>query len=507
MKLNYFLKPLKLILYLVTACLLLEAGLQTRDLLVETYEKQAVGPNQSIQILVIGDSVFGDENDPNSILNKLKTNLSKATQGRTSIVNEVHSGNSSSLMSSKIQANNENFKPTISVILLGNSDYIVNGVPNSKSHSTFSLILLKNLSKSRLFRLTISLRSQIELFYLTHFKSEEPQFHQKSGLEEIDAEIRQLTSLASENKINCMQKSMLAKLQVNRNINYSLQMAQETAKCVIEVKNSKDLSNLYANLAYTYQGLNKREEAEKYFELAFKTDETNYPNVSQYAWYEYEHGNCSKFLNLIEKLFTKSEPSRRTCMIMRECYIKLNKISEGEQFFKRFLKSETSSYFKKQVLQSFEIMKGGQDSEVPDALGNRDDYLLKLIYFRVKLMNKEANNLFLKKDLYSPIEDSQIDTVEFLKLITNLESRGSTVFVLQYPNQSDWRVLTALAGADTKATFVSLSSVFEKHLDQFNILDLLAGDFLHVTPAGAALIADHLSSLILTHLKQDQNVH
>ena len=119
----------------------------------------------------------------------------------------------------------------------------------------------------------------------------------------------------------------------------------------------------------------------------------------------------------------------------------------------------------------------------------------------MKSMKKEANALYLNKDLYISSNAGGLDLVSFRSILNKLIKNGSKVIVLQYPNEADLPIIEAISPFAGDVTFISTSAILEKNLLKHDVFEFFGEDFIHVTPVAADLIANEVSEYINRFLK------
>lgn len=118
-----FIRLLQTVATLFILLLSIELGLYLREYRKSVSDQKII--NSDNNILLIGDSVFGDIDNPNSLASQFKTQLLQKTDQKMNVYNLSQPALSSWMLNQKIDDYLEKYNPSAVVILIGNSDYIV----------------------------------------------------------------------------------------------------------------------------------------------------------------------------------------------------------------------------------------------------------------------------------------------------------------------------------------------------------------------------------------------
>lgn len=457
-------------------------------------------------VLMIGDSVLGGGEVKNSIYNELKSNLESKDSSPITLIDKIQQGNYSSQVNYTIDEVIKKYHPKLSIVLLGNSDFIVLSEKMAKQ-TYLPLNYVKDfIYRTYLFKLYISFSLYLKISFIKKSKVSDLQQSQEFREDPKSPKTFQKQELlykAFQNgNITCTEMAKLAELRVKFLGNVGLEVLQNAEKCDIRKMSFPDQFKINYSLGRAYNELRIDEKTDYFFNKALAISPNSLSLLGHMYWRAEGKKNCSEMLKFFDDILTQVEPRGKMLWSLRYCFIKNDKFKEGVQFFENLsTKLKANKELSLLIAQSLSGSRGTNISIASELSANRDYYLSMLNFYKLKSMYKEANELFLKKDLYEETNEVSIDLKNFRRALGKLINDGGEVIVLQYPNQSDWPVLKAIAPFGSNVTFISLSSILEKSLGKYNIFQLLADDFLHVTPLGAKIIADELNSKIRKSLK------
>ncbi len=508
-KKNAFLKnvvTIFILLFLVLAGV--EAGLHFRALLKSQFAVRNHTSNTKT-VLMIGDSVLGGAEVDDSIYSELKNNLESKESSAFDLIDGVKQGNYSSQVNYTIDEMIKKHHPQMSIILLGNSDFIVLS-EKSEERTYLPINYLKDfVYRSYLFKLYVSFSHYVKMNFLKKTKigsfkklQEAQEFREDPKSAETFQKQELLYKAFQNGTLSCPDMAKLAELRIKFLGEAGIDVLQKTEKCDISKLPPRDQFKVNYSLGRAYKELRMREKVDYYFGKAFEISPRSLGLLGHLYWRAEGEKNCSDMFKYFEEVLRQTEPRGQMIWSLRHCFTKDHKIEEGVKFFNQLSKKLKAN--RKLSLLIAESLSGNETSRksiIESLSANRDNYLSMLNYYKLKSMFKEANALYLTKDLYVETNEVRIDLKNFRATIRKLLLAGGDVIVLQYPNQSDWPVLEAIAPFGLNVTFISLSSILEKNLSQYNIFQLLEDDFLHVTPLGAKIIADELNLKIRKILK------
>lgn len=486
-----------LLFFLFLLCI--ELGLAARDFLKLTFSTRV--SSEQIKVLVISDSVFGDENDPTSLFSKLKAKLQSKldTKPNKKIVfmNGSRAANSSMQANQNIDSMLQNFQPNLTLVLLGNSDFIRFHNDSLTAYAISSSFLRSYLYRSHVFNYLVYLTNEIS----NQLNLGLPRNAEKKKKRWLDYEIsaEKLDDLAQkfkDKKLDCIGYTELSvRLGEDQN-----QIMAESKKCLELLTDPKLKSVGYSNLAGAYRKAKNLTEADKYFKMAVENNPKNVKNLGDYSWFHYENKSCEKYLLYFHMLSELRPPMNRSLMVAKECYVQLNDQENGVHFFKKL--SESYPEIRQLSLLISKSMTLKTDiTEYESFEPNRDLYISKLYFYKTHGQKNEANILYKNRDYYSQVEYEEVDKKNYQELLKKIIAQGSNVIAMQYPNQSNWVVQDAIGPLSDSVQFVSLGDFIEQLTDSYSVIDLFEDDFMHLNALGAELISEKLSDQILSKYK------
>lgn len=502
---KYFLSGLKVFFFFFLVLSSLEAGFYVRDYF-RVVEASRIQSDQ-VRILIISDSVFGDENNKFSLFSVLKNKVQSKTSKKIIFFSASQGANSSAQANSKADEVLNSFKPDLSILLVGNSDYIILDQRGLENISNFKFQLKAFLYKFRVYNFFIFLKNDLlNWLQIQPNKKENNIYRQVRTDKPVDKnEIQNLTRLYEEKKLDCYAISKFA-LVAGEHQN---KLTEESKKCANLIQDPIVKSNIYTNIAQAYQIMKMALQAETYYKLAIQTNPQNINSVRLNAWFDFENQNCQGYISKIQKYFEFMIPERRPLMVLKECLIKEKMEDYGQKYFEKLsLKYPTVKQLTALIAKSLATADDKNHTNIFDDslyLPDRDFYITKLYYYKKANHRQLANAFFTTRDAFSTLADSDLDISNYQSLISKILKKNSKIFTLQYPNQSNWQVLEAIAPFGDKVNFIGLANIIDKNLSKYSVIDLFEDDFMHLTPLGVEVVAEGLSDEIILNLKLEEN--
>lgn len=487
-------RALSILGFIVLILFSLEAGFKVKSYFKNSSQHTERFVNGSRNILIVGDSVLGGANVDYSIFKDLKGILEKPKDSKFQVIDQVQPGNYSGQVNFSMDKVIANYHPEVSVVLLGNSDFIV--FSDRSAQSTYLPVsYIKDLIyQSHLFKLYITFTNTLRVKRLKEKGLQNAQEFRENPKSEVTFKREEdYYKSFKDGTISCLDMAKLSELRVKFFNKEGLQVLEKAEKCNFDNLATEDKFRAIFSIGRAYKELGNLEKTEIYFNKAFAV-KPNTSILAHFFWIAEGKKDCVGMFRNFDLLLKYVEPRGQLLWTLRQCFIKDNKIQEGVKYFTDLSSKLTSN---KQLSLFIAQSLAGDTEENRKMLGsfsaNRDQYLSTLYYYKLKSKFKEANELYRNKNLYIETNPVRIDLKNFRQLLSKLTKDGGRVIVLQYPNQSDWPVLEAIAPFGDSVSFIGLSSILEKNLDKYNIFELLADDFLHVTPVGSKIIAEELS--------------
>lgn len=478
----------------------LELGLYARDNLKNF--QVAKQSSEQIRILVISDSVFGDANQDESLYNQLLVSLKKKSKKEFVFYNSSQPANSSALAYRKINEVLQTFKPDLSLILLGNSDYVVFKQSGLDPISSQLFYLNSILFKSKVYHFLVYSKNRMKQILGINFQKPDQEKYRQVRTDDLLSEAKrsELLNKYKSLEINCLELSLLATVVQPEQKN----VIEQAQKCSNEVLDRETQAQVFSNLGQAFHKIKKMPEAQTHFEKALALSPDHLNAINSYAWFHYQNKDCGNTIKYFQRSFLHRAPERRPLMVLKECFVQEKLYQQGQDFFNKLVGLYSES---KQILglvaRSFDVYildKDQRHLSEESYVRDRDYYITKLYFYKKANDKNSANLLFKQRDQFASLPDSEIDIESYEKLVKAILANHSKVFALQYPNQSNWQVQEAISFSPDGLQFVSLADMIESKIPEFNVVDLFQDDFMHLTDAGAKLVADGLSTEIIQKL-------
>jgi lysophospholipase L1-like esterase len=496
-------KVLSFVGFCVACLLVIELAVQLRMYAVRSAHSLSPASGQQLHVVIIGDSVVGDEGNPNSLFSLLKTALLQKTHNRILLINESTSANSSSQASRQIDSILATDKPALTLLLLGNSDFLFDNFNEQSSHAW---TYLKNhfLIQSKVFCYLLFQKSKLETQLSAALKlafDPSPAAPQ-TGLSELEY----WQQMVKQSPKACIPLARVALAQNKLNDPGYRTTLMQAESCANAIKSSPAKAQAYNALSDVYDAAKDLPGDLRVIHLALEQDPNNLEALENLAWTSDGAGDCNTAIAAFEKLFARKPASRRGLHILKKCYFKEQKLQQGATYFAnlsgKFPQAENILGLLSAVLEMPESPNTFDKTRYAET---RDHYLSMLFYYKINHMDKAANELFLKRDKFEMPNDSEVDFVSYSQVVQKAFAAGSSVMALQYPNQPLYQLAKAVNPLDQRITLFPLGSIFERHLQEHAIFDLLDIDLFHLSPLGAKVIAEGLSEQVLKELQWKAN--
>lgn len=457
------------------------------------------------KILIIGDSVLGTEIS-NQTLITLLLKKEIIVKNKVKLFDETFPSNTSARANFYVKDYIEKYRPHLAIVLLGNSDYLINESKRDPALSWRPVSYLKKLiSKTQVFIFFSFVANQ---FGNKNQKKKEDESwrHQING--ESYKRYKKLHESYLAGNISCKRLFPLLKLQARYEPSRTLEMIKKSLLCFKEKLNTEERFNGYIAVSFAYGEIDLRKEGRKYALLAEKisqNDDEKWRASKALFYLAHEEKKCEEQIKSFMALLKIKKATQTFFWVTRECFLENKK--KGALFFKEigriYPEYERLSLALVQSLESLEKENERKDANPLNAIlwkmafdGDRNDYMAKMLYYKMHSMHKEANALFVEQENFNSFNHYEIDIKNFTDLIYKLLNDKIKVLVLGYAHQPDQAILDAISPFGEKVKFISTYKIFVKNLNRYNVLDLFADDFIHLAPAGKELIADELSKTL-----------
>lgn len=492
-------KIYKILGFIFLILIALESGLQLKALLKNQSSSSKASESGVSNVLIIGDSVFGNSGEPFALFTQLQKRIEEHKKMNVHLIDASSKANYSAQANFEADELIKKYKPELSIVLLGGSDFF-DLKPDSSGPVANSINYIKNfIYKTYLYKLTVSLSLQMKMSLLKNSTNELMLKERARSIKAFNEQEKQYKRFVKK-ELTCSQIARLADARASFVPKEVAPIITEAERCVELLPKDSSQASAYYDIARAYRVLKKSDKTKEFLHKALPYHLHPEDIHSMFFWLALEKMDCPEMFNSYDKALSRVEPDRRMLWMMRRCFAEYNKNEEGAKYFAE-LAPKLKDSRNMALLMSQSLIQGNQVDLKNIAPGDNDYYISQLQQFRSKSMHAEANKLFLAKDLYIDNGMFKIDYKNYRQLIEKLSAHHKKVIVLQYASQPDWTVLEAIAPLSGDITFISLASIFEGNLKKQSILDLLTDDFIHLSLTGIHIVADELEAQIYEHLK------
>lgn len=472
--------------FLTLLLLLVEIALYAREKRLSTPD--VIGPNGSnnqISVLVLGDSVMGSEQNSNSLIYNIKNYLQMKLGSRLRIINQSQPALSFWQAQEKIDQYISTFRPQIALIMLGNSDFVI-----QKDSDRF-------YAKENILNALLKLRSfRIAYRYLQFLQNREIDNKIPRGQNRISPNI----AIKFEQIKSCIPQ--------NINEGKAKYFFKTTTDCLYTRYPDLKRSEIWHILGVILEKNGKLDLAIESYQKSIKLETHKISSLKNLFYVYFMKGDYNNALDIFEELARLKIVNRRLMSVAQNIYLQQNKNTRGAIAFENIQKQNSiDSHLRlhagmlasaTSLIENPSKFQGNEVTQVK----TRDEYIDTLFRLKIVDQKEKANELYKKLNEYDLLED-QIPDINSIVLINEKLYKSNIRSILtQYPNQPIWPIKLATDLLNFPIFLIDLHEKVQPQLSEHAVYNFFQNDLLHVSDLGAKVFGKIIAEEIYQFIRK-----